>query len=646
MTDKNASADMLRAKSAGGGRKRKKGASAVSMRWAAVFILGLAFFAVGVFGFVTSMQDGAIARGVRAGALELGGKSAAEAAEALRGRIASLTLTYSLEGTEARIAPLGGRGARPVVSYDVDGAIRGAIDVGRDVSAIRALAERLNAAAFGASVALPYSFDRVALRAALEEHFSDELAPAKNARFAVTFDADGVPTVKVVPGTEGTAVDFDAVMRETDARLRDFSDAVVAVPVKKDVPALTAADLEPLVGDVANAVRRAPLSLTAKGETWTASRKAVSEWIIAVPQNGKAALSLDRTKLDAFLSARATSIATEPKNAVFEEKDGKVTKFEPGVDGETLDVDGSSKAIAIALFNADAAEAAVNLPLTAVPPEITTEKSNPYGIKEIVGIGESNFAGSPKNRRHNIAVGAKSVHGTLIAPDAEFSLLKTLGAIDGTTGYLQELVIKGNETKPEYGGGLCQIGSTAFRGVLASGLPVTERRNHSYRVPYYERDGDGNYIGPGKDATIYDPAPDFKFKNDTGHHLLITSAISGNRLSFIFWGVNDGRKAEQTDARVYNIVKPPEKKIIETDDLAPGVEKCTEKPHVGSDAVFTYTVTYADGTKKVTDFKSHYRPWQEVCLVGRDPNAPVVPDNGMPADGGVPSQDASGAAGT
>lgn len=645
MTDKNASADLLRAKGAGGGRKRKKGASAVSMRWAAVFVLGLAIFAVGVFGFVTSTQGGAIAHGVRAGAIELSGKSAEEAAAALRDRIASLTLTYSLEGTEAQIAPLGGRGARPVVTYDVDGAVRGAVDVGRDVSAIRALAERLNAAAFGASVALPYSFDRVALRAALEERFTDELAPAKNARFAVTFDADGEPTVKVVPGTEGTAVDFDAVMRETEARLRDFSDAIVEVPVKKDVPALKAADLEPLAGNVAAALRRAPLSLAAKGETWTASRKAVSEWITAVPQNGKATLALDRAKLDAFLSARSTAIATEPKDAIFEEKDGKVTKFVPGVDGETLDVDGSAKAISAALFGADVEESALNLPLIAVPPQVTTEKSNPYGIREIVGVGESNFAGSPKNRRHNIAIGAKAVHGTLVPPDGEFSMMKTLGAIDGTTGYLQELVIKGNETKPEYGGGLCQIGSTAFRGALASGLPITERRNHSYRVPYYERDGDGKYIGPGKDATIYDPAPDFKFKNDTGHHILIMTAISGNRLSFIFWGVNDGRKAEQTDARVYNIVKPPEKKIIETDTLKPGEEKCTEKPHVGSDAVFTYTVTYGDGTVKKTDFKSHYRPWQEVCLVGRDPNAPIVPDNAIAPDGSVPSQDASGATG-
>jgi hypothetical protein len=80
-----------------------------------------------------------------------------------------------------------------------------------------------------------------------------------------------------------------------------------------------------------------------------------------------------------------------------------------------------------------------------------------------VAIGTSNFKGSPVNRRHNIAVGAASVNGTLIAPGEEFSLLKTLGDIDAAAGYKPELVIKGGKTLPEFGGGLCQIGTTAFR---------------------------------------------------------------------------------------------------------------------------------------------------------------------------------------
>ena len=62
--------------------------------------------------------------------------------------------------------------------------------------------------------------------------------------------------------------------------------------------------------------------------------------------------------------------------------------------------------------------------------------------------------------------------------------------------------------------------------------------------------------------------------------------------------------------------------MIETEDLPPGEEKCTESPHAGANAKFDYTVTYPGGEVKEETFYSHYRPWGEVCLIGIDPNAP------------------------
>ena len=209
-----------------------------------------------------------------------------------------------------------------------------------------------------------------------------------------------------------------------------------------------------------------------------------------------------------------------------------------------------------------------------------------------------------------------------------------MGEIDGSNGYLTELVIKGDKTVPEYGGGLCQVGTTVFRGALDSGLPITERRNHSYRVSYYEP--------AGTDATIYDPAPDFKFVNDTGNYILIQSRVEGDDLYFDFWGVNDGRIASTTDPVIYNIVKPPPTKIIETDSLAPGEKKCTESAHSGADAYFDYTVIYPENSTttpiKTRRFSSHYIPWQAVCLVGKAATStaatieesvnPTTPDTG------------------
>ena len=76
--------------------------------------------------------------------------------------------------------------------------------------------------------------------------------------------------------------------------------------------------------------------------------------------------------------------------------------------------------------------------------------------------------------------------------------------------------------------------------------------------------------------------------------------------------------------------------IFEQDGpLKPGEKKCTEKAHNGADAYFDYSVTYPSGDTKTNRFKSHYVPWQEVCLIGKissstpvtSPTASTTPAN-------------------
>lgn len=147
-----------------------------------------------------------------------------------------------------------------------------------------------------------------------------------------------------------------------------------------------------------------------------------------------------------------------------------------------------------------------------------------------------------------------------------------------------------------------------FRTALNTGLPITSRQSHSYTVSYY--------YPIGTDATIYDPAPDMKYINDTGNYILLQTRIEGNKLIFEMWGTKDSRTVEKTEPRLYGWQSPPPKKTIETTDLAPGVVKCTERAHQGVSAEFDYKVTYANGDVKEETFQSKYKPWQEVCLLG------------------------------
>lgn len=594
--------------------------------------------------FTRPVDAETVIRGVSASGIAIGGLSREKAATIIREATGRQRLSFRLGGASYVIDPHGIAGDR-IATFDEDEAVTRALAVGRGADIVTAVIERISALGWGNDVVVPVTVHADVLRAAVAHAIGDEDSIARDAAFSITLPTPSStePRVTVIPERNGKMPDYARVTRDVTERLGELSTDAIVIHVRADLPKVLTADTEALVDEAKISVLRAPLSLTADDERWTVSRSTVADWIKPVFADGKVRVGIDREKVRTYLAARATSVTTTPKDASFEEKNGRVTVFVPGVNGRTLNIDDALDRID-AFFGAteEPASHAIELAIMPVPPEITTEASNPYGIKEIIGVGESNFQGSPKNRRHNIAVGSKAVNGTIVPAGEEFSMLKTLGEIDASTGYLEELVIKGNKTTPEFGGGLCQIGSTAFRGALDSGLLITQRQNHSYRVSYYERDGAGKYIGPGKDATIYDPAPDFRFKNDTSAGILIRTEIDGNTLRFVFWGARDGRTASQTDARVYNVVPPPEKKVTETDDLKPGEEKCTEKPHPGSDAVFTYTVKGADGVETKVDFKSHYRPWQEVCLVGRDPNKPL--DTSV-TDPGLISADASGAAG-
>ncbi len=300
-------------------------------------------------------------------------------------------------------------------------------------------------------------------------------------------------------------------------------------------------------------------------------------------------------------------------------KDGKVASWQHGTNGREVDIEASADLLAKKLFGSEREAELIVKDINV--DELVSE--NNFKIKEIIGTGHSNFAGSPANRRHNIKVGAEAVQGLLISPGEEFSLVKNLGEIDAAAGYLPELVIKDNKTIPEYGGGLCQVATTIFRSALASGLPISARRNHSYRVSYYEP--------AGTDAAVYDPWPDIKFINDTGNYVLIQTRIEGNDLYFDFWGTSDGRVASTTKPVIYNIVSPKPTKFVETDTLAPGEKKCTEKAHNGADAYFDYTVIYPAGAtttpEQTTRFNSHYVPWQEVCLIGKATSTPIANTN-------------------
>ncbi|MBM3204844.1 hypothetical protein FJZ48_02590 [Candidatus Uhrbacteria bacterium] len=442
-------------------------------------------------------------------------------------------------------------------------------------------------------------------RQGLESRLETFLPFVKNAELHVSATSSANYNAVIVPEQIGKATDVSHALATLEMQAQTGTFTTIPLPVTLTHPSITTQDIQPLVHEVPTWLAHAPFSLSIPDKTITITTSTLGGWLNVSTSTSGLVLQLDPERVDRTLGDLLNQYIRKPRNGKLEMHGEKISLFNPAVDGYMVDVPGT-------LSNIQSGWAKNSLTMTI---SIVTAKAfiegpdaERLGIRESLGVGKSNFSGSPVNRRKNIALGAKKVHASIVAPDAEFSLLKALGTVDGANGWLKELVIKGNQTTPEYGGGLCQIGTTTFRAALASGLPITQRRNHSYRVRYYEP--------AGTDATIYEPAPDFRFKNDTGKWILISTEVFGDNLAFTVWGTPDGRKVEQTPPKIYNIVPPPPKKIIETLELPVGTTKCTESPHAGADAKFDYTVTYTSGEAKKVTFTSHYRPWGAVCLIG------------------------------
>jgi len=508
-------------------------------------------------------------------------------------------------------------------SFEIEKELQKSFTVGRSGNKLYDLKDQFLSLIFLPNKPVDYYLDEIKTNQLLQDAFNKFENPGQDAQIIITDDG-----IEISNERYGKIFDYDDIVNNIKDHLAYLNNNQIEISLKTQYPKIFKEQIEEVKDQAEQMLNLAPFTLMASStksnakNKWTISQIELASTITAklkkesLLKKSKLFVGLEEEKITDLLKEKiATDIDIKPVDAKFNMQSGKVIEFKTSKLGQKLNLTASFQTIENVLLenintNLSANPLTIALVIDEVNSKITNDNVNNLGITELLGTGYSNFAGSPFNRRHNIKTGAWSVHGTLIPPGEEFSLLKTLGAINASTGYLPELVIKDNKTIPEYGGGLCQIGTTVFRATYNSGLPVTVRRNHSYRVGYYEP--------AGTDATIYNPAPDYKFLNDSKHYVLIQRRISGNNLYFDFWGTKDGRTSFFTQPKIYNITTPPPTKLVETDELKPGEKKCTEHAHNGADASFYYKIEYPNNEIKEETFTSHYRPWQEVCLVGKE----------------------------
>lgn len=433
--------------------------------------------------------------------------------------------------------------------------------------------------------------------------------PSQNAQliFDETTTSEGTPSarIQIKEGVNGLTLDRQRLQEIASQYLLTGKHSS-ELPLKSVSPKITTPFVSKAKQALENTLKE-PIQLNFQTNKWTIDTKQLLTLLDLT--KGENLLNKDQT--NSFLGQVAKDLDQPVQEGQFDfnPQTKKVTAFTPSQEGRKLDLDKTYQLLINAVTNNS--PKTIDLPVEIIKPKIQTSDVNSLGIKELLGSGISNFAGSIQNRIYNVALTASKINGVLIVPGETFSFNRTVGDISAATGYKQAYVIKEGRTVLDDGGGVCQDSTTLFRAVLNAGLPVIKRTAHAYRVGYYEQG-----FPPGLDATVFYPSVDFQFKNDTSAHILIQAYTQGLTLYVDLYGTSDGRVTTISRSQVTNQTPPPPELRQDDPTLPKGTIKQVDWAAWGATVKFNRTVTKNGQTLAQETWVSNYKPWQAVYLVG------------------------------
>jgi vancomycin resistance protein YoaR len=573
--------------------------------------------------------------GVRVAGIPLGGKSLQEATSAIRDGLIPypgnpITLQDGERSWTLTPAELG-------VSVDVERTAAAAFSVGRRGAQsgsglgglVSDLAAQVAALQFGRRVTPVLRYDEDAVARTLQRIAREVDVPPREGKLTIS----GLE-VSGISGQAGRRLNTEATRAALVELLRGGKGGALKLAME---------ERQPSVADVSKAAAKAtalvsrPLMVVTEGlggtQRFAADRVTLRDWLTFHPTlspTGDVELdvALDREQVIAFLEGIAQNLDRPARDAAldFDPATGKVVVLTPSQAGQKLEIEASADAITAALLGAGGGEIAVpmelTLPVTAVEPKVDSNKIDEMGIVELVSQGTTRFKGSSTERVHNIATGAEKFRGVVIPPGEEFSFNEHVGEITAANGFMEGLIIGAERTAVGVGGGICQVSTTVFRAAFNGGFPITERYAHGYIVSWY---GD-----PGLDATIFTPSVDFRFRNDTGHFLLVKPEVDkeAGEITFYLYGTRPDRVVESDPPEITNQREPPPPLYEENAALAPGEIKQVDWAKDGMDVVVVRRIKYGDGQVTEQKFVSKYQPWQAIYQYGPGTEFPEEGEGG------------------
>ena len=556
-------------------------------------ILSVVVCALGLVGIGFAGSSRQIAAGVEIAGIDVGGLTPAQAKQKLERASQKLSWTavdFLAAGKSFRVAP-----AQLGVELDWDAAIASARREGEGFSLLRGF-KRLEMRFEHVRVTPPVRHSALALN-----HFLAQIARSVNRpALEPALVLDGAqPTI--VSGHSGRALRRQAAGNLIVNVLSSPARVPVNLPVKTIVPKVRRADLVRVEDQIQTAVS-APVFINLGAVRWEIAPAQIKK-MLAYPHGGQKHLTIAGAKATSYMKILSRQLDRPARDATFAVS-GESIHLVPSRPGREVDRKRTAASILYAALSPTDRTASVVM--KTARPKRTTAQARAMGITGVVGHYETSFTGTA-NRISNVELVAKLLDGKYIGPGAVFSFNRTTGQRDAKKGFLPAPVIINGEVSEGLGGGVCQVSTTVFNAAFEAGLKILERTNHALYISHYPL---------GRDATVNWPGTDLKFKNDTGHWLLMRTFSSSDTLLVVLYGTPQHRKVVSKADPLHVIGSPPVKTTVDP-ALPPGARVVDD---VGQPASYTtvYRKVYAPSGKLLYDdtFHSSYRSSPEIVRIG------------------------------
>jgi vancomycin resistance protein YoaR len=417
--------------------------------------------------------------------------------------------------------------------------------------------------------------------------------------------------VSTRPGREGRSLEAVPSMRAIKNALTLLSKEPVTLTVHTIQPEIDDQAIK-AARDTAQQMLAGPITLRLGDLTWPLSVEQIGQLLqIEQRQNeaGKSiAVVLDQEALRRLLQQIADEVLVPPRNAHFRFIEGNLEFTDEGASGFELQTDRALAQINEAVLS-DRRD--VLLSVLEVQPKLNRETVSQLGIRGVVGVGHTDFAGSSAARLHNILNASRILDGTLIPPGDTFSFIESVGAIDESDGFVAGYSIVGGRTVLSVGGGVCQVSTTVYRAAFWAGLPITERHAHNFRIGWYTVDAP-----LGMDATIFtETGTDLRFVNNTPNYLLLQfEALTETGDLYVYlYGTPPNYEVILDGPYLSNWTPAPTEPVyVDNPNQPVGYLRQTDYAQGGVDSTI-YRRIVANGKEVSKDtFFSHYQAWPNI----------------------------------